>query len=297
METRRSGLMRRRGQARRVTRDAEGALVTNTYMLGHTNHELDRLISQGQFLGDLSRHFLQLAGLQPGMRVLDVGCGAGDVSFLAAAIVGASGSVLGIDRAADAVAIASKRAAAAGLANLRFETADVASVAPDLPFDAIVGRLVLMYFPDPAAVVRSLVRAVAPGGLVTFHEFDFDGVRCEPRCPLFDTVMEWMRQTFSRGGAEIRMGAKLGRTFEDAGLPTPQMRLESRVERGPDSPVYDQIAGVMRTILPLVERTGVATLAELDIDTLAERLRHEAVALRATLVSPPLVAAWSRRAD
>jgi len=270
--------------------------VTNPYMLGHANHELDRLVSQGRFLGDLSRHFLHLAGLEAGMRVLDVGCGAGDVSFLAAAIVGEAGSVVGIDRSADAIAIAGKRAAAAGLANVRFDRLDVADLPPEPAFDAVVGRLVLMYFPDPAAVLRPLARVVKPGGLVTFHEFDFDGMKCEPACPLFDKVMAWMRQTFSRAGAEIRMGAKLGRVFEDAGLPTPQMRLESRVERGPDSAVYDQVAGVMRTILPLVEKTGVATPAELDIDTLAERLRQEAVALRASLISPSLVAAWSRRA-
>jgi hypothetical protein len=76
---------------------------TNSYILGHANGELERLIGQGRFLGDLTAHFLRLAGLQPGMRVLDVGCGARDVSFITASIVGSTGachrdrSVAGLD--------------------------------------------------------------------------------------------------------------------------------------------------------------------------------------------------------
>ncbi|MEO7156385.1 MAG: hypothetical protein ABI039_02415, partial [Vicinamibacterales bacterium] len=58
------------------------------YVLGHAADELDRLIKQAAFFGDLTEHTLKLAGLAPGMRVLDLGCGAGDVSFLAASLVG-----------------------------------------------------------------------------------------------------------------------------------------------------------------------------------------------------------------
>jgi hypothetical protein len=92
------------------------------------------------------------------------------------------------------------------------------------------------------------------------------------------------------------MGLRLGRVFEDAGLPTPQMLLSARVERGPDAGAYHQISEVTRTLLPLMERSGMATAADVDIDTLESRLRQEAVALRATLVAPPLVAAWTRKA-
>ena len=76
------------------------------YILGHAASELDRLIRQAAFFGDLTAHTLKLAGLGPGMRVLDVGCGAGDVSLLAASIVGPSGSVTGVDMNADTVKLA-----------------------------------------------------------------------------------------------------------------------------------------------------------------------------------------------
>jgi SAM-dependent methyltransferase len=269
--------------------------ATGNYLLGHANAELNRLISQSRFLGELSEHFFHLAGIGAGMQVLDVGCGAGDVSFLAAHMVGPAGRVVGIDRAPEPVAIASQRAAAAGLSNVTFVAADAANFVADTPVDAIVGRLVTMYWPHPANVLRHLLRSLKPGGIVTFQDYDMSGAKSEPFCPLFETTVERVRQTFARAGVEHRMGLKLGRVFEDAGLHSPHMRLAARVERGADSSAYPQLTEITRTLLPIMERTGVATAASVDIDTLADRLREEAVSLRATLVAPLLVAAWGRR--
>jgi len=107
--------------------------ATNPYALGHANEELERLISQGRYLGDLTAHFLRLAGLRPGMRVLDVGCGAGDVTFITASIVGPTGHVTGIDRSPDSIALASQRAAAAALPYVRFVVGNAADFIPDEP--------------------------------------------------------------------------------------------------------------------------------------------------------------------
>jgi SAM-dependent methyltransferase len=229
------------------------------------------------------------------MRVLDVGCGAGDVTLLAARIVGPSGRVTGIDRSADSIALATARVSTAGLANVSFVTADAASFAPKEPVDALIGRLVMMYWPDPASVLRHLLESVRDEGIVTFQDYDLEGAKSEPRSPILETTLDRLRLTFARGGAQEHMGLRLGRVFEDAGLPTPQMLLSARVERGPDAGGYHQISEVTRTLLPLMERSGVATAADIDIDTLESRLRQEAVTLRATLVAPPLVAARTRK--
>jgi SAM-dependent methyltransferase len=271
--------------------------ATNTsgdYILGHASEELDRLISQSRFLGDLSEHLLRRAGLEPGMHVLDVGCGGGDLSFLAARLVGPAGRVTGIDRSAESVTLASKRATAAGLANVRFVEADAADFVADEPVDAVIGRLVLMYWPAAASVIAQLVKSVKRGGIVTFQDYDLDASRTEPPCPEFEAALDRVRETFRRAGADTRMGLKLGRVFEDAGLPTPQMLLLARVERGPDSPACRLLSDVTRTLLPLMERTGVASAAAVEIATLESRLQAEALALRATHVAPPLVGAWTR---
>jgi hypothetical protein len=190
--------------------------------------------------------------------------------------------------------VATRRATEAGLTNVRFLTQDVADLRLDAPVDALVGRLVLMYFADPAVMLRRLLAWLQPGGIVAFQELDIDGAKSEPRCPVFETAVRRIRETFIRAGSDPRTGLKLGRMFQEAGLPAPQMILGARVETGPDSPIYDQVAQVTRSLLALMERTGIATADEIGIDSLADRVREEALALNATLVSPALVGAWTR---
>src|SRR5688572_24966472 len=73
------------------------------YVLGHSDQELARLERQAEIFSVESRDWLRRAGLKTGMRVLDVGCGVGDVSIIAAEMVGSTGSVTGIDKAAIAL--------------------------------------------------------------------------------------------------------------------------------------------------------------------------------------------------
>lgn len=264
------------------------------YALGHSEQELDRLIEQSWFFGDISEQFLRLAGLDEGMHVVDVGCGPGDVSFLAARFVGPTGSVIGVDRSEDAVRLAEQRAGAAGLKNVSFMVADISELELDEPVDALIGRLVLMYFPDPSPVVRHLAGLVKPGGIVAFEDFDVNAPKSVPPVALFDLTIERIRQAFVRAGADIETGLKLGRIFQDAGLAQPQTILGGRAEFAADSYLYNVVAQVARTILPVMEKTGIATADEIDIDTLADRLRAETIAAGATLVSPALIGAWTR---
>ena len=168
------------------------------YILGHDRDELDRLIDQARFFGDLTEEVLRRAGVGPGMRVLDVGCGTGDVSFLAARLVGPTGAVLGVDRSAEAVAVAERRARDAGLGNVSFVVQELSEVTVTAPVDALVGRLVLMYLDDPAAALGRLLEAVRPGGVVAFQEMDMGAVVCEPDCALFTTSGDRIVQTFAR---------------------------------------------------------------------------------------------------
>ena len=76
------------------------------YLLGSAPRELQRLIRQSQIINPVTERLLRQTAVKQGMRVLDVGCGAGDVSLLAAELVGASGSIIGIDRSPEAIAMA-----------------------------------------------------------------------------------------------------------------------------------------------------------------------------------------------
>jgi ubiquinone/menaquinone biosynthesis C-methylase UbiE len=132
--------------------------------------EDERLIAQGKLFDPLTRRLLQQAGLAPGMRVLDLGSGAGNVARLAAEMVGPDGAVVGIERDPAAVALARRRTAEA---NVEFRVTDVETLdGVEDGFDAVVGRLVLMYLADPAAVLRRAATRLRPGGLICMHEAD-----------------------------------------------------------------------------------------------------------------------------
>lgn len=267
----------------------------NRYALGHDQPELDRLIFQGRFIGDLTGHMLHLAGLKPGMRVLDIGCGAGDVSFLARSIVGPEGAIIGVDRSPEAVALAEQRAQNAQLPNVQFIASDLDTLTLDQPVDALIGRLVLMYFPKPADVLRKLLAFVKPGGLVMFQEIDAISIAAEPMCDEFWATGQRINLAFSRAGIELRAGLKLPTIFQEAGLPAPQTLQMARVEHGPDSQGYAWLEQLTRTLLPLMQNTGVATPEDVAVDTLATRIREEVLAKRAVLVLPPFVGAWAHK--
>lgn len=135
------------------------------YVLGHSAEELNCLIDQARLFGELTEEVFVRAGIGAGMRVLDVGCGAGDVSFLLARMVGPSGAVIGIDRSEEAVAMATARAQTMGLAQVSFSQRDIEGISLDRPVDAAVGRFVLMYCDDPSVSLRRIAANVTASDL------------------------------------------------------------------------------------------------------------------------------------
>jgi ubiquinone/menaquinone biosynthesis C-methylase UbiE len=268
-----------------------------TYPLGYSEAEAKRLAEQGAMLEDLTGDLLSRAGLSEGMRVLDVGCGVGDVSLLAGRMVGEKGSVLGVDRSGSSLEIArrraKRRASLCGVADISFIEADLMTFESDDTFDAIIGRLVLLYLDDPAHVLRRLSRRLRPGGVIAFNEYDISAFAQTPESPLFAQFKRWILDGFQSAGAELDMGSKLYTTFLQAGLPSPQMISAQPVHCGPEATGYEYATQVLRSLLPTVERNGVATAAEIEIDTLADRLREDAVARHAVVFTPRLVGAWS----
>jgi 2-polyprenyl-3-methyl-5-hydroxy-6-metoxy-1,4-benzoquinol methylase len=264
------------------------------YVLGHSAEELNRLIDQARLFGELTEDVFVRAGIGPGMRVLDVGCGAGDVSFLLARMVGPSGAVVGVDRSEDAVAMANARAQAMGLGQVSFSQGEIEDISLDQPVDAAVGRFVLMYSPDPSVSLRRIAENVRAGGIVAFQEMNVAEAKSFPQVDLFEQSMRWIIETLHREKVKNLMGLGLYRTFVEAGLPPPQMIMGARVEGSSDSLGYQIVAQVVKSLLPVMEKLGIANEKEVQIETLAQRLRDEVLSRGAVIVLPPLVGAWTR---
>ncbi len=267
---------------------------TRPYVLGHTENELQRLVFQGRYWGEISLEVLQQAGIAAGTSVLDLGCGAGDFSLLAADLVGPSGSVLGIDRSPEAVQRAKERAASLNAQQVRFEVSDVESIHLSRKFDAVIGRFVLMYVADPTKTLRRLIDRLEPGGLVVFIEADMYVARSVPPVPKVETVLGWARETFRRVGVTLDLGPRLWRVFRDAGLEEHNLIVRQKLHPASSMEGTKWVSELVRSLLPMMEQLGVASAKQVGIDTLEEDLHQALLSNDAALCTPCVVGAYGR---
>jgi SAM-dependent methyltransferase len=232
------------------------------------------------------------AGIRPGMRVLDLGCGAGDVAFVAAGLVGPDGSVVGVDRSPDALARARLRAGQRGLAQVQFVQGDVNDPAPGGPFDAIVERLVLWTVPDPAALLRRQAMVLRPGGLVVPIEVDLSTIRSLPETAFGTQGKSWVVEAFAKAGMSM-LGPRLWAILQEAGL-RPLGMIGVQPHFGPGDEVgIAFLVETMRVAAPLIVGTAVATAEEIGMETLEQRLRDDGQRSQAVRATPMLLSAWA----
>ncbi|MCA9688749.1 MAG: methyltransferase domain-containing protein [Myxococcales bacterium] len=242
----------------------------------------------------MTARLLADAGISAGARALDIGCAHGDLTLELARMVGPRGAALGIDRNASAIARAQARAAELGLTNVDFAVAELAALSLRRgPFDVIVGRRVLMYLPDPVAVLRRLAEELRPGGRMVFQEHDASMVPASSvPLPLHERVHRVIWETVAREGGNLRMGLTLADTLTQAGLIVEEVRAEAIVQT---PRTRHPTAMIVRAMLPRIVAHGVATAAELEVETLAERLAEERARTGATYVGDMVFGAWARR--
>jgi 2-polyprenyl-3-methyl-5-hydroxy-6-metoxy-1,4-benzoquinol methylase len=266
-----------------------------TYAMGYSQHELERLVFQARLLRPMTERLLRRAGIEPGMRVLDVGSGAGDVAQLAAELVGPSGSVTGIDRDPRSVALAAHRAKSEGMTWVEFREIPVEEFTAGGSFDAVVGRYVLLHQADPAAFLKAAARNVLPGGVIAFHEMDLTrtGPFSWPEVPVWEQAIAWIERAIAAATTHADAGARLLSHFADAGLPEPQIHGEFLTGGGADSPLYRYAAESVRTLLPVLAGIGVPA-DEIGIETLEARLRSAVVQAGAQITTVPQYLAATR---
>lgn len=268
----------------------------SAYESGQSEHETQRRLSQSALLSGITERLLRAAGIRKGMRVLDLGCGAGDVSVMAAALVGSTGCVLGVDQDPKAVTIAKRRAARAGLHQTAFLAAPIDTLEDLGPFDAVIGRYILHHLADPAATVRRVAGLLSPGGVIAFHEIAANiPPQSFPEIPVLREAGSWLLELFRRGGAQYDAGSRMVEIFVEAGLPVPRMFEESIVGGGPGSPIYQWLGAALRSLAPKIIELGIATEQEMRIDSFEQRLEQAAVLLNSQIVSSPQFCAWARK--
>ena len=268
-----------------------------TYVLGHPKGEELRLRRLGQLLYGFTKRLFQQAGIVPGMKVLDVGCGVGDVALLLAELIGPTGSIVGVDIYPPALETARARLQAAGFENATFLAGDIREIALANDFDAVVGRNILMYTANPADVLRVCASHLRPGGVVAFQESEWSitewWAKMSTLPPLVRQVTAWTVEGFRKAGAEMQMGFKFPQFFLDAGLPLPHISLDCIVGTEADWVGYDFLTDVLRDFLPKMYEYGIVNEL-LDADTYVARLREEIRQQHTLLPMSFLAGAWAR---
>jgi SAM-dependent methyltransferase len=267
------------------------------YLFAQSTDEVRRLKRQSEFFSRFTNHLLDSAGISTGMKVLDVGTGIGDVAFMVARRVGPQGAVVGVDMNPAMIDFARQRAQAEGITNVSFVQGDITQIALDDQFDAVVGRLFLMYIKDRAALLRKLSQRLRPGGILAFQELDLSlaGTTLPP-APLFEQAGSRLIKVFRRAGLDTQ-GLNLFHLFLEAGLPAPEMDLINTVGGGPGWAGYEQIADITSALLPLIIKFGIATEEEVQIETLLQRLREEAATRPGAVMAHGLMNVWTRLAS
>ncbi len=276
------------------------------YILDSTESERDRLSYQAALVAPESRRLLTEAGIGAGQRVLDLGSGVGDLALLAAEFVGPTGTVRGIDRDPAQTAHAQGRADALGLDQVRFETSDLMSYHADMPFDAVIGRFVLVHNPHLDAMIDHVASLVRPGGVLAFHEIQAGPDWRIAAWPEHITpagvaagvaVMQRMVAEATGGGdLAWRLPASLAR------LGQVKARYARRIEVGRDA-VHRQLDYLAETVGSAIRHAvafGMAREGEFDVATMKAEIaalmaRPEAECV--TSMAPPEVLAFVRLPD
>ena len=268
------------------------------YAFGRSRAEYERLIEQGELFRPLTERMLLAAGITRGMRVLDVGCGVGDVSFLVSALVGPDGSVVGVDLDAKALNLAEERRTAQGITNVEFRQSDARTLDYGRAFDAAVGRFVMLFMSDPTEALRQTAERVRPGGILAFQEMDGRVTTASVmNQPTLARLQDLFVQTFQRSGARVELGAELYARMLDAGLePDPKPLAEIAVHVGQGEVAYRRWALFAGSLLPKIVEYGLAS--EMEILELLDHLRAELAPARGfTPLSWLMVAQWARKPE
>ena len=267
-----------------------------TYALGRSDDEHARLTEQANFLRPLTERFFQKAGIAPGMKVLDVGSGVGDVAFLVAELVGPTGKVFGVEMDGAALEKARERAERLRLRNVEFIHGDIRTIGLPGPFDAAVGRLVLLYFADPVGAITRIAAHVRSEGIVAFQEMEMNAAAAQATYgdSLAGKVAVAICRTFAAAGVRVKMGSELLHTYLEAGLGKPELLGEFVAGGGPDFAGYSWLANTIRSLAPMARKLGISLEPLGDLDTLTERLRSEAATGKRDFWSPPYVGAFVR---
>ena len=204
-------------------------MMNENYILGYSDREMERIAFQAGMLEPITTRMLHAAKITDGQDILDIGCGSGYASQLAAKLVGERGSVTGIEQSGIAVNLASS----GGMNNTSFIHGRFEKYEFEKKFDIVMGRAVLLFQDDVVSFLKRAAKWVKPGGYLAFHEIDdARQFQSNPPVALWDRTMKELLRRLRYGCPQYDIGQRFVQVFDEAGLATPSVSYEIPVAGG-----------------------------------------------------------------
>jgi SAM-dependent methyltransferase len=264
--------------------------TTVPYVLATGPAAAPRLRILHNLYGPGTRRVLLEAGLRPGMRALDLGCGVGMVTALLADLVGPAGHAVGVDTSAAQLAQARALLCPHGT-NTSFVQASATDTGlPRASFDLVYCRFLLIHLPNPEQALREMRALLKPGGLLVCEDGDLTSAGSEPPS-LLGTFAVLFGQLGRRRGVDYTLGRRLFHLVQAAGFPEPQITFNQPVRaRGQNKRLLELSVAEAG---PAFIDAGLVTEGELEL-ALVE-MRRLAADETVLAVMPRMAQVWARK--
>ena len=263
------------------------------YILHRTSEEYQRLRLQAKLWEATTQRVLQQAGLQVGMRCLDVGCGPGEVMRLMGETVGAAGHVTGVDVDGKVGQEALGVLEATSKSHFAFIESDIEATndMPGAPFDLTFTRLTLIHLKDPVAALRKMRRWTKPGGVIVVQDFDFRTWDTYPKHQAAAEAIRVVYTVMEKGSLDPHLGYKLPTHFVEAGIGKPDGTDMTGLLTGFEV-VGRMTQAVYNNMFPIAQKLGLTDEAQRQ--AIFKAIDEAVAAGTYTAASPLLVSAWKR---
>lgn len=242
-------------------RSPERPVRSAEYLLGTGIDESVRLGLQHRIWSAAAHEVWERAGIQPGMTVLDIGCGPGYATMDLAQLVGPSGRVIALDESAPFLKQLNDDAKSRRMGNIHRVLGDAGELATILAdargeIDAAYARWVLCFLPDPEAVIAGLAALLRPHGRFIVQDyFNYQAFTLAPRRPEFERVVDAVVQSWKARGGDPDVVARLPGLLRKHGFRLEHLEARERVAR-PGTTLWHWPDTFFRNFVPKLVQMG-----------------------------------------
>ena len=180
---------------------------------------MTRLQTQAEEFSSSTEESMMKLGIKPDMKVVDIGCGTGSVSFMISPMVGELGQVVGVDSNQYAIDYCNETARSQGILNAKFILSDATSLDfGSHTFDVSYSRFLFQHVKDASQALREMVRVTKPGGVVMVEDCDLFTWLLYPKNESVSKLWHWYESIQLERGTDPEIGRKLYAMFLDEGL-------------------------------------------------------------------------------